>query len=130
MKDQFNKVTGNWEKVFNAELLSVGDQVKKFNNEKQTEYRNSTIRFADANGKTQQVHAVIYESSYRHGMKLGEKYMATASPTDNGVFVSLGHLAYSEEADSNMFGKFSAEDAPFKEETAETTNPTSFEERD
>jgi len=130
MKNQFNKVTGNWEKVFNAELLSVGEQVKKFKNEKQTEYRNSTIRFVDANGKTQQVHAVVYEKSYKRGMEPGNKYLATATPTDNGIFISLSHLVYNDIASSNMFGEFSSEEDPFKEEVNTTSNITSFEERD
>lgn len=130
MKDKFNEVTGRWEKEFNAELLSVSEEVKTMKNEKQTEFRNATIRFEDVQGNEQQVRAIIYNKNYSRGMETGKKYLTTASPTEEGgPFIVMSHLAYSEEANSDMFDDFKSEE-PFKEVEKTQESATSFEKRD
>jgi len=95
---------GNLQYEFNCELLSVSSELKTNVNGKQ--YRVGTIRFEDANGKTQQVTAIIYEKNYQRGMKVGENYLATARPDGQNVFISCSALKYSERANADMFGAF------------------------
>ena len=112
MKQVIQEYNGNEITVvqFEATLLSLSDQVKMYDNENKTEYRVSTIQFVTMDGEIARCAAIIPEKNVQHGMVVGEKYLATATPTsEGGVFVSCSHLIYGGgSATPDMFGLESA----------------------
>jgi hypothetical protein len=116
MKKVINKVTGIEEVQFGGKLISISDAVLK--NVNGTEYRVATIDFEDAAEKTRRCTALVYEKNYSHGLTVGETYLATATPTEQGVIVKLSHLTYNgDRATADMFGfeDVATETAPSKE---------------
>lgn len=125
MKKVINKTTGVEEVQFGGKLVSISTQVLK--NVNGTEYRVATIDFEDTAEKTRRCTALVYEKNYSHGLKVGETYLATATPTDQGVIVKLSHLTYNgDRATAEMFGFEGAiaENAP----VAQMQPNTAFEE--
>ena len=103
MKFQENKTTGAQEAVFAGKLLSISDKVLQ--NSNGTNYKVATIEFTDVAGVKRKTSALVYEGNYKHGMKIGEEYSATASLSGNDVYVRVSHLpASGERANADMFG--------------------------
>lgn len=103
MKKVLNLTTGVEEMQFGGKLVSISDTVLTNTNGK--EYKVATIDFEAADGSQKRCTALVYAGNYSHGLKIGETYLATATPTDQGVIVKLSHLTYNgERATADMFG--------------------------
>ena len=103
MKKVINKTTGVEEVQFGGKLVSISEQVLTNVNGKN--YKVGTIDFEAADSTQKRCTALIYEGNYSHGLKVGETYLATATPTEQGVIVKLSHLTYNgDRATGDMFG--------------------------
>jgi hypothetical protein len=88
---------------FQAKLISVGKLAANTNG---TPLRYCDIEFTNAKGEVKRSGGVtIYETNFEKGMEVGETYLATAIPTDQGVFVQLSHLqGGADKATADDFG--------------------------
>ena len=103
MRKVVNETTGIEEMQFGGRLLSVSEKVLTNVNGKN--YKVGTIEFKDIAEKQQRCTALVYEGNYKNGIKVGETYLCTATPTDQGVIVKMSHLTYNgDRASADMFG--------------------------
>jgi hypothetical protein len=103
MKKVINKTTGVEEVQFGGKLVSISDTALTNTNGK--EYKVATIDFDAVDGSKKRCTALVYAGNYNHGLTVGETYLATATPTPQGVIVKLSHLTYNgDRATSEMFG--------------------------
>jgi hypothetical protein len=88
---------------FQAKLIAVGKLTANTNG---TPLRYCDIEFTNAKNEIKRSGGVtIYESNFEKGMEVGETYLATAIPTDQGVFVQLSHLqGGADKATADDFG--------------------------
>ena len=103
MKFEINETTNNQEASFGAKLLSISE--KTLENTNNTRYRIANIEFEDINGKTQKSSAMVYEGHYKHGMEIGQTFLAKATLSGKDVYITVSHLEYnSTRATVDMFG--------------------------
>lgn len=122
MKKVKNETTGGWEMQFGATLISMSEKVLTNVNKKN--YKVATIEFVDVHGEIQRTSAIVYEGNYKNEMKVGGLFLATATPSEQGVFIKVSHLDYNgERATDSMFG-FDVEEI-----SAEMVPNTAFEEQ-
>lgn len=96
MRTRINSLTGQKEVVFEAELISIGDNTLKLKNEKQTEYKIAQIQFVNSDAEMVTRSAMVFAKTYNdHELIVGEKYQATAQIVGNDAYVRLSHLPYS-----------------------------------
>ena len=90
---------------FSAKLLSISE--REFSNSNDKNYKVATIEFADVNSEIQRTSCLIYEGNYKHGMTIGQSYLATATKTDQGPIIQLSHLqGTADRPTADMFGEF------------------------
>lgn len=103
MRKVLNETTGIEEIQFGGKLISISDKVSTNVNGKN--YKVATIDFEDASGNQQRCTSLVYEGNYSKGVVVGETYLCTATPTDNGVIVKMSHLTFNgDRATVEMFG--------------------------
>jgi hypothetical protein len=90
------------EKSFTATLLSIANQPKENINGKL--FRNASIEFPNINGELVKRQGIIYEKNFSYGMSIGNQYLAVAKRTENGVIITISHLANADLATIEDFG--------------------------
>lgn len=96
MRTRINSLTGQKEVVFEAELLSIGENTLTLKNEKQTEYKIAQIQFVNSDAELVTRSAMVFAKTYtNHELVVGEKYQATAQIVGPDAYVRLSHLPYS-----------------------------------
>ena len=95
MRTRINSLTGQKEIIFEAKLLSIGENILELQNEKQTKYKLANIEFMTPQSELVTRSAMVFAKTYtNHELVVGEKYQATAQIVGNDAYLRLSHLAY------------------------------------
>ena len=108
MEYKINKVTGLAECTTSGKLLSIGETIKEFKNEKKTQYRTGVVALDIVNEETgetitKNAFCNIYEKQVEK-MEIGKVYQATITEmSDGGVLVTLSNSVNVETLSSDLF---------------------------
>jgi hypothetical protein len=111
MKSVFRTYNGQTveEFQFSGELLSINSN--PLTNVNGKEYHVCTVRFKDVDGNVQTSTAIMYGANYAYGVKEGNSYLCTATPTvdadgNESVIIKVSHLQQLPSAERPSLSMF------------------------
>jgi len=116
MEYKINDVTGQKELVMEGKLLSIGNTVKEFNNDKRTQYRTGVVQLQLVNTQTGEMvtkntFCNIYEKSVPK-LVIGNEYQTTITQmSDGSKLVTLNSGVHVEVLSNELFN-FDSLEAP------------------
>ena len=104
-KPQENPNTKEIEQVAtcSGELVSISDAPKE--NVNKTLFRNASVKVITDDGSTKTFGAIMYESNFLKGVKVGESYLTTITQNASGsILLTVSHLTNAGSASASDFG--------------------------